>query len=275
MAGHIIFKYLKQQDRFNVIDISRSDDFFKSSYKMDVTDFDRLRQVLQAERPSYVINCIGVLNKEAEDHPDKAILLNSYLPHLIAKSVKEYDGKLIHISTDCVFNGEKGGYTENAFKDGIGFYAQSKALGEVSYDHHLTLRTSIIGPELKTSGIGLFDWFMKQTGPIKGYAGVFWTGVTTIELAKAVESAMTQDLTGLYHLVNGSKISKYELLQIIGKEFSRESVIIEKYDDYHSDKSLINSRSDFNFQIPSYEDMIREMKGWMLENKELYFNYSL
>jgi dTDP-4-dehydrorhamnose reductase len=132
MAGHIIYHYLKENTDFNIIDIARDDEFFKPTHKVDVTRFDKLQEILGKERPDVVINCIGILNKDAEDNPDRAILLNSYLPHFLAKQGDKTGFKLIHISTDCVFSGKKGGYTENAEKDGMGFYAQSKALGEVA-----------------------------------------------------------------------------------------------------------------------------------------------
>ena len=155
MAGHMIYNYFKEYTDFNVVDIARSIDLRLPSYQLDVTNFNELEGILKREMPSVVINCIGILNKEAEDYPEKAILLNSYFPHFLAKSGNENGFKVIHISTDCVFNGEKGGYTELSVKDGIGFYAQTKALGEINYGKHLTLRTSIIGPELKDNGIGL------------------------------------------------------------------------------------------------------------------------
>jgi len=131
-----------------------------------------------------------------------AVWFNSYFPQLLASFGKKYNFKLIHISTDCVFSGKEGGYKEDSFKNGIGFYAQSKALGEVVNSKDLTFRTSIVGPELKPDGIGLFHWFMNQAGAISGFTEVFWTGVTTIELAKAINEAIIQELTGLYHLTN-------------------------------------------------------------------------
>ena len=116
-----------------------------------------------------VINCIGLLNNTAEDNPELAVWFNSYFPHLLAAFGKKYDFKLIHISTDCVFSGKEGGYKEDSFKNGNGFYAQSKALGEVINNKDLTFRTSIIGPELKHNGIGLFHWFMNQENEISGF----------------------------------------------------------------------------------------------------------
>ena len=185
---------------------------------------------------------------------------------------KNTNTKVIHISTDCVFSGVEGGYTEKSFKNGKGFYAQSKALGELDNTKDLTFRTSIIGPELNTNGIGLFHWFANQTGTINGYTNAYWTGITTIELLEAIKQAISENLTGLYHLVFDQKISKCELLNIINKEFSLGLNVIPN-DKYSIDKSLINTRNDFGFKEKSYEAMINEMHSWILMNKELYPHY--
>ena len=271
MAGHIIYYFFKENTSYEIIDIARDDAFFDSCYKFDITHFDKLASTLSAEQPDVVINCIGILNKDAEDNPHKAILLNSYLPHFLASKGEKSGFKLVHISTDCVFNGKKGNYAETSDKDGIGFYAQSKALGEVVYKNNLTLRTSIIGPELKSTGIGLFDWFMNQMGSVKGYSNAIWTGITTYELAKSIKSALEQDLAGLHHLVNGSIINKRDLL-ILFKEIFRENDPLEivDFEDYKIDKSLIITKDDFQYKFPTYPQMLTEMKEWMLAHKKLY-----
>lgn len=270
MAGHILYHYIKENTAFELIDIARGTASHVPSYEMDVTDFDGLEKVIRAERPEIVVNCIGVLNQDAEQHPEKAILLNSYLPHFLAQKGNELNYKLIHISTDCVFNGKKGGYTELSEKDGIGFYASTKALGEVTYGNHLTLRTSIVGPEIKATGIGLFNWFMKQQGEINGYTQAYWTGVTTIELAKAIVEAIKQDISGLHHLVNEQKISKYELVGLFKQVFEIQTVEILPYADYHVDKSLVRTNFAFNYKVPSYLDMVAEMRQWVIQHKDLY-----
>lgn len=266
MAGHVIYHYFKSNPRFEVIDIARRN----SNYVLDVTDFKALYTVLEKEKPDYVINGIGVLNKDAEDHPDNAVLLNSYLPHFLAKHGETLGFRVIHISTDCVFNGKKGGYTETSEKDGLGFYAQSKALGELNYKNNLTLRTSIIGPELNSNGIGLFHWFMQQEGEINGYREAYWTGVTTIELAKAILAAIDQNLTGLHHLVNDEKINKYDLTNLFKNVFKKDTVQIKPYDDYKVDKSLVKTNFEFQYQVPSYQLMLQEMKSWIVEHQDLY-----
>lgn len=271
MAGHVIYYYFKNHADYDLIDVARSSEFFDPSYKLDLTDFTQLGKILDYEIPDVVINCIGVLNNDAETHPDKAILLNSYMPHYLAGRGVQLQYKVIHISTDCVFNGKKGGYKKDDIKDGFGFYAQSKALGEINYGNNLTLRTSIVGPELKHNGIGLFDWFMNQSGNIKGYSRAYWTGVTTIELAHAIKAAIEQDLTGLHHLVNDAKISKFDLLGLFKTIFNRDDINIIASGDYHVDKSLVVTDPVFQYEVPTYKKMIEDMKLWMITHQHLYY----
>ncbi|WP_209329497.1 dTDP-4-dehydrorhamnose reductase family protein [Lunatimonas salinarum] len=274
MAGHVVKTYLEELGIYEVWGIARSADPHQHSINMDVSDTKKLEEALSEIRFDVVINCIGLLNKTAEDNPEQAVWFNSYFPHFLAALGRKNGFKLIHISTDCVFSGKEGGYVENSLKNGIGFYAQSKALGEVINDKDLTFRTSIIGPELKLDGIGLFHWFMNQTGPISGYKEAYWTGVTTLELAKAIHEAIQQKLTGLYHLVNGEKIAKYDLLGIFNQVFRGGNIHIEAKSDYKVDKSLFNSREDFKYTVPSYQTMIHEMKSWMAQHSSFYPHYN-
>ncbi len=273
MAGHVIYHYLRSHSDFVIIDIARNNDYHTPSYQLSVTDFGSLTKILETEKPNYVINCIGILNNEAEENPDNAILLNSYFPHFLARMGSILDFKLIHISTDCVFNGKTGGYTEHSEKNGVGFYAQTKSLGEVTYGNNLTLRTSIIGPELKKTGIGLFHWFMQQCGTIRGYRNAYWTGVTTIELAKAILSAIEKNISGLHHLVYEKKINKYDLIILFKKIFKMGSITIEPYDEYNIDKSLIKTNDLFDYKVPSYSSMVKEMRHWIETHPELYSHY--
>lgn len=181
--------------------------------------------------------------------------------------------KRIHLSTDCVFSGLKGMYKEDDIKDEKNIYGLSKNIGEIEDDKNLTFRMSIIGPEIKNNGTGLFNWFMMQKGKIKGYSNVYWTGIRTLELAKAIEVAINEDLKGLYHLVCNEKISKYELLCMIKEIFNKEDVIIEMDDSKICDKSMINSRKDFSFRVGNYRQMLSELKNWIYDNKELYKKY--
>ena len=274
MAGHVVKNYLESTQNYDVWGLARGV-LAEKIINLDVSSTKKLKNVLNKGDFDVVINCIGLLNKTAEDNPELAIWFNSYFPHLLASFGEKYNFKLIHISTDCVFSGKEGAYKEDSFKNGIGFYAQSKALGEVVNSKDLTFRTSIIGPELKPDGIGLFHWFMNQAGVISGFTEVFWTGVTTIELAKAINEAIIQELTGLYQLTNSTKICKYDLVSDLNRVFKSNEVKITPNSDYKIDKSLINSRKDFDYNIPIYAIMIEEMKEWMLSYSKFYGHYNL
>ena len=272
MAGHVITIGLKTELQYEVISVARSKSIVNPSVLMDVSDFASLSKLIKNTNADVIINCIGLLNEFAEKNPDQAILLNSYLPHFLESITKNTDTKIIHISTDCVFSGKKGAYVEKSFKDGIGYYAQSKSLGELDNSKDLTFRTSIIGPEINNNGIGLFHWFANQSVTINGYTNVFWTGITTIELLNAIKTAISENITGLYHLVNDEKISKFELIELFNEIFDKK-LILNPYNEYRFNKSLINTRTDFSFKVNSYKDMILEMKSWIDENKELYPHY--
>lgn len=273
MAGHVVKTYLESTGYYDVWGIARGIESGKNLINLDVSNTTELENIFNKGNFDVVVNCIGLLNKTAEDNPDLAVWFNSYFPHLLASYGEKYHFKLVHISTDCVFSGKEGGYKEDSFKNGIGFYAQSKALGEVINSKDLTFRTSIIGPELKQNGIGLFHWFMNQSGAISGYTEAFWSGVTTIELAKAIEQAIGQNITGLYQLVNNDKINKYDLLKEINTVFRDGKISITKNSSYKVDKSLLNSRGDFNYKVPTYSRMIKEMKNWVIKYSELYSHY--
>lgn len=220
-----------------------------------------------------VINCIGVLNEACNNNPHQAIYLNSYLPHAIVHLLNDTDTKLIHLSTDCVFSGKAAPYDENSIHDGETLYDRTKSLGEVDCGRHLTFRNSIIGPDMKKNGIGLLNWFMKQSGTIHGYTGAIWNGVTTLTLAKAIEKATTDDLTGLYHLANATSINKYDLLQLFNGYLKDNKITILPSSTVQIDKTLLNSRQDFSFSVPSYEEMIMEMRDWISSHKNLYPHY--
>ena len=276
MAGHLISDYLSFNSMFEIRRLARDRFNKKTDYIIDATDFNAIEVLISQFKPDYLINAIGVLNADAENNPDRAVLLNSYFPHFLAKICNKYGLRLIHISTDCVFNGKKGSYLENDFKDGIGIYAQSKALGEVTYQNHITIRTSIIGPDIKRNGIGLLNWILSQNGDINGYSEAFWGGVTTLELAKVIEFLILQNIDGvnIYHLTNSEKISKFDLLRIINKVFNLK-LNIKLSSEYKVDKSLINSNKFIDYNVPSYYIMIHEMYKWILNNKESYPQYNL
>ena len=262
MAGHVITTYFQRKSKYRVFYTSR-DPNDKNGIHLDATNSIKLEEIIAFIKPDITINCIGILNDHASHNNMMAFQINSLLPHQLVKLTEQYEGKLIHISTDCVFSGTKGNYTENDIPDGTSVYAQSKQLGEIISNKHLTIRTSIIGPEIKENGIGLFLWFMKQTGKIQGYEKVFWNGVTTLELAKAIEHMIEHNITGLYHLGSEKNISKFELLKLIQKTFEKNDVEIISDSKIVLDRTIKNTRTDFKYNIPPYEQMLKELKEWM------------
>ena len=277
MAGHVIFDYFNSLADYDVFGIARNIKSNQYLYNLDVTNLDALNSIVVENKFDVIINCIGILNKDAEDNPEKAIWFNSYFPHYLEQITKNTNTKLIHISTDCVFSGKKGHYTEENTKDGEGFYAQSKALGEVVNEKDTTIRTSIIGPELNTNGIGLFHWFMSQPSDasLNGYYKAFWTGLTTLELAKVIHAIINQKITGLIQVVPQDKINKFELLRLFNSIYRNNSLSILKGEKYAVDKSLLSIRKDFDYKVPTYEQMLIEQKKWISDHSHLYNHYSL
>ena len=275
MAGHMICEYLKTlTKKYKIYKICHNIKLDSDSILLDVFDLNLLDTTIQMINPDVIINSIGILNKNAEDNPSKTIFINSYFPRYLEEKFKNTNVKLIHLSTDCVFSGETGNYSEVSVTDGKDIYARTKILGEINNNKDLTVRTSIIGPELKNNGTGLFHWFMKQTNSIKGYSKVIWSGVTTLQLAKSLHNMIENNLTGLYNLASKEPISKYELLKIINMVFDK-NVIIENYEENANDKSLISIRNDFSINVPAYTEMIMELRDWMLKNRRLYGQYFL
>ena len=272
MAGHLITLYFKERGH-EVTAYSMKPFPYCKNIVGNALDTEHFKSVICGDDYDAVINCIGILNRQAEEHQALATYLNSYLPHLVADLLKDRKTRLIHMSTDCVFAGNTGPYYEDSLRDGLTFYDRSKALGEVVDDKNLTFRNSIIGPDANEEGIGLFNWFMKQSGTVNGFTGAMWTGVTTLTLAKAMECALEENLTGLYNLVNNESISKYDMLRLFNHYFRDDSLTIVPSDKLQLDKSLRCRRTDFKFMVPSYEQQIREMRDWVLAHKDLYPHY--
>ena len=243
MAGHLITLYFKEKG-FNVTAYSMQPFPYCNNIIGNALETENFKNMLLEGDYDAVINCIGILNQVAEDNQSLATYLNSYLPHLVADTLKDKETKLIHMSTDCVFAGNSGPYYEDSLRDGLTFYDRSKALGEVEDNKNLTFRNSIIGPDMNENGIGLFNWFMKQRGEINGFTGAMWTGVTTLTLAKAMEQAIKEDLCGLYNLVNNTSISKYDLLCLFNKYFRNNELKINKSESLNLDKSLRRKRNE-------------------------------
>lgn len=275
MAGHLISLYLQERGHDVTGFALQKSSLLDKSIIGDATDFQQLREVIRSGKYDTVINCIGVLNQFAENNHPRAVILNSYLPHYIAEEANEEGAYVIHMSTDCVFSGARGQYTEADTPDGTTFYDRSKALGELNDDRNLTLRNSIVGPDIKKDGIGLLNWFMQQSCDIKGFTGAIWTGQTTLQLAKTMEEAANERPTGLVNAVPDESITKFELLNLFNRYFKENSLTIHPVEGVCANKSLKRTRFDFSYRIPDYEKMVAEAARWTIEHKNLYPHYNL
>lgn len=266
MLGHVVYNYFKEQG-YTVYGTTQTTDIVWDAYE----NLEGIEDIIKEVKPNAVINCIGILNQVCEANKPLAVKLNSLLPHYIDSLSEKYNFKFVHVSTDCVFEGTTGKYDETIPSDATSFYGRSKALGEIRNDRSVTLRTSIVGPDSNPKGIGLFQWFMKQENEVGGYSKVIWTGVTTIELAKQIEVAIKNNLTGLNHVVNNDFISKKDLLTLFKDSFNKD-IIINDNDTVVSEKTLVRTDKSYNFDVPSYKQMVEEMRTWVDNHKELYPN---
>jgi len=262
MLGHVLTDFLKNDNIFKVYNLSRKRKIDEETIICDVLNFEHLEQIINEIQPDYIINSIGILIKESINNPKKAISINSDFPHRLKEIAEKNNASVFHLSTDCVFDGSKGGYSEESIKTPIDTYGKTKAHGEIISKNHLTIRTSIIGPELKDDGDGLLLWVIKNKNlKVEGYEKSIWSGLTTIELSKALIYCIKNNIRGLLH-ISSPPISKYQLLKLINIEFNL-NIEIKKVDGKISDKSLKSTRKDFAYRIPSYKSMISEMKVYM------------
>ena len=275
LIGHQVFNYLQSLDKYDMHNFA-----YRKALQLDTVILDARNEIEYLEKvrqiaPNFIINCVGVLVNGANRDIEHAIFLNSYFPHRLMRLADEINAKLIHISTDCVFSGNKGApYVESDFKDGKEVYSKTKAFGEIINEKHLTLRTSVVGPELKIDGEELFHWFMGQSFKIFGYTRSIWSGVTSIELARAVEWSIRKEITGLYHVTNNKPISKYKLIKLFQKH-TKKKINIIPVSGRESNKSFIDTRGLLDYEIPSYDKMIFEMVEFIKKNELLYSQYGI
>lgn len=231
---------------------------------VDVLNPDDLASAFDTVRPDVVINCIGLVKQLSDaDDPLKALPINSILPHRLARLCSVQGARLIHVSTDCVFLGDRGLYREQDMSDAADLYGRSKLLGEVDYPHAITLRTSIIGHEL-TSANGLVGWFLSQEGTVRGFTKAIFSGVPTVELADIIRDYVlpSAELSGLYHVAS-NPISKFDLLEMVNREYNK-GLSIEPSEALVIDRSLNADR--FNaatgYAPASWPDLVAKMHGF-------------
>lgn len=270
MAGHMISLYLKEQG-YEVTGFARKESDLVDTIVADAEDKSAVEKAVFSKDYDYVINCIGILNQYAEADKSRAVYLNAFFPHYLADITRESTTKIVHLSTDCVFSGRKGSYKEDDLRDGNTFYDRSKALGELEDNKNITIRTSIVGPDRNEQGIGLLNWFMKQNSNVKGYTRAFWTGQTTLQLAKTIEMISLDEISGLCNIIPEISISKFELLKLFNKHLRSNLLEIEADNTIEIDKSLIQTNT--HIYVPSYEEMVQELCVWIKSHKYLYPAY--
>ena len=274
MLGHQVLDFFLEQNDFEIHDIVYRNKRREESIICDVTDFTKIQEIINDISPNYIVNCVGVLIKGSKTSPSNAIKINSFLPHFLVDISEKIGCKVIHVSTDCVFSGKDGNYVESSFRDADDIYGRSKALGEIMLNNHLTIRTSIIGPELKENGEGLLHWYLTNNEKmVFGYKNVLWGGVTTYELAKAIHFSVVNELNGIWNLTNNKSISKIDLLGLFNARVnSTFKKVINQDNSKISNKSLMSERS-IGYQVPNYSQMINEMFERMKINHDDYPHY--
>ncbi len=270
MLGYSLFSNLREFKDLEVFGTVRSikgkESFFENTlsslvFDLDVTETTEIEGVIASIKPDVVINCIGLIKQHSisKQHVS-AIEINALLPHQIANLCDKYSAKLIHFSTDCVFSGKDGLYTEESIPDATDLYGKSKCLGEVNYAPHLTLRTSIIGHELNTS-VSLVDWFLSQSGEVKGFSKAIFSGLPTCYIAKLLAENILKlpELSGLYHL-SVMPIDKYTLLKQVAEIYSKE-IVINEFTGFEIDRSLNSQQliQKLGLALPSWPALINYM----------------
>ncbi len=229
---------------------------------VDVSQPRLTREIIEQLKPDVVFNCAGVIKQSPlGKNPLEAIEINALFPHSLAQICNKLDIRLIHISTDCVFSGKKGSYTESDHSDAEDLYGKTKFLGEVSYGKALTLRTSMIGHELN-SQLGLLEWFLSQADKrVKGYTKAIFSGFTTKVFCGIILDIIRyhRNLCGLYH-VSSEPISKFELLSLI-KEIYKLNIELEPDNQFICNRSLDSTHfcRITKFSPPSWREMVVDM----------------
>jgi dTDP-4-dehydrorhamnose reductase len=247
MLGNAVFRLFAQSPGFLTVGSLRSANFLRYFAKdlhsrvicgVDANNLDSLTGLFASLRPDIVINCIGLVKQLAvADNPLVVIPINALLPHRLARLCEVAGARLVHISTDCVFSGAKGMYTETDLSDAKDLYGRSKYVGEVDYPHAITLRTSIIGHELSGSQ-SLLEWFLSQQDGVRGFRRAIFSGLPTAELALVIRDYVIPrpELHGLYH-VSSKAINKYEFLRLVANVYGK-SIVINPDDQLVIDRSL-------------------------------------
>lgn len=282
MIGHGLFYVLSKCADLDVYATARSDSNLEQWFtpelrqrirvNVDADNFDTVIRAMASIQPDIVINCIGLIKQlPMAGDPLSAISSNSLLPHRVSLVCRTAGARMIQVSTDCIFNGSKGNYTEADPSDATDLYGRSKFLGEVEYPHCVTLRTSIIGHELKGK-LGLIEWFLAQEDTANGFTHAIYSGIPTVEFARVIKDFVLPNpqLSGLYH-VSADPISKYDLLKLVAERYPKD-IEIKPFDDFYQDRSLdsIKFRESTGYKPPAWDELVDMMYRNYVEHSSYY-----
>tara|TARA_B100001142_G_scaffold315754_1_gene354734 strand:+ start:3078 stop:3935 length:858 start_codon:yes stop_codon:yes gene_type:complete len=273
MIGHKVYQVFSEETPFHILGLSRRPLDSETIIK-DLRDFNSLEKALKKIKPEYIINCSGLLIEHSEKSPIDAVKLNALLPLFLKELSSELKFRIVQISTDCVFSGKGGPYKEYSETDATNIYGKTKAISEIKDDKNLTIRTSVIGPDLYEDGLELFHWFMNQSDEVSGFTKSFWSGVTTLELARSIVWSIENDITGLRNLTTNNPISKYQLLTFIN-QITKMNLKIKKTDGPSHNKGLINTSNFFYEAEVAYEEIIKNMIQDIVSRKSHYPHYKI
>ena len=279
LLGNTITKYFLDNSSYETFPILRDSSkimLFKKKYHKsfivikNILDFEEIKKKIKNIRPDILINCIGITNKVQKNNTsyfEDLIRVNSLFPHMLHRISLDLNARLIHLSTDCIYSGNKGNYNENDLPDPIDAYGRSKLLGELNYENTLTIRKSVVGHEFLTKK-GLLEWFLDQNKIVQGYKNVIFSGLTVLELARLIDIYIIprNDLKGIFH-VSGEPISKFDLLKIFNEIYNK-SIKIVPNESIKINRTL--NGSHFNkvtgYKINSWSSLIKSMYEFNLLN---------
>ena len=280
LVGNTITRYFFEKENYQTIAIVRDYSKLKLFQKKfhqefliieNILDYEKTKKIIKSVKPDILINCLGITNKEITINPkhiEKFIIINSLFPHWLQRLCSNIDARLIHFSTDCIFSGNKGFYSEKDIPDPPDIYGRSKLLGELNFENTLTIRKSVIGHEL-ASKKGLLEWFLAQNNYVQGYKNVIFSGITVLELARLIDTYIIprSDLKGILN-ISGQSISKFDLLKLLANVYNKSIEIIPN-ESMNINRTL--NGSQFNkltgYRISPWSSLIKSMYEFNLLKK--------
>lgn len=271
MIGHVVAEYFFKCGH-SVVTAARCN----ADYNIDFEAISEIRNLsYELKKFDFVINCVGLLINDSIKNPERALKVNSILPHFLASAISGEKTRFIQTSTDCVFDGQTGYYAEVDRPTEVSVYGYTKALGEVVNSKDITFRASIIGPEIGKNRSGLLDWFLNEKAdPLKGWINHFWSGLTTLEYSKILENYVRNpNISGIHHLVEKDfRISKHALLSMLNETYFQGNKKIEAHKNTKfQDKSLVANKKSPIKNVAPFSQQLSEL-GYFIESSKIY-NY--